>query len=93
MKIFEFPNGQKLNVTTNDYDVLKDALSKRFSGIKPGLKPLIEQISESIEVNASGFITKIICESSVESALIVNRLVLNQILKTTNFQDLEKFKK
>lgn len=81
MKIFEFEGGQKLKVTTADYDLLKKAASLRWEGIAPGAPPLIDQIRDSLKVDAFGYISSVTKSFSPDSCRIVNRLVLNQLLK------------
>ena len=88
MKIFEFEGGQKLKVTNADYDLLQRVSGMRFTLVGAKAKPLIDQIRDSIKIGDSNYITGIIGSSSEESIAVVNRLVLNQLLKFVSMLNL-----
>jgi len=83
MKIFKFESGQKLKVTTADYDLLIKIAGERFFHVGVGEKPLIEQVHDSLKISRFCYIESIVKSFTPESIQIVNRLILNQLLKFT----------
>ena len=84
MKVFKFEGGALLKVTTADYDLLQKTASLRWETINPGTLPLIDQVRDSLKIDDIGYITGITKSFSPDSCRLVNRLVLNQLLKTTD---------
>lgn len=82
MKIFEFEGGQRLKVTTADYELLQRVAGMRFTHVGANVKPLIDQVRDSLKIDPSTcYITGIVGSTSAESIAVVERLVLNQLLK------------
>ena len=61
MKIFEFEGGQKLKVTTADYELLQRISGMRFTHVGANVKPLIDQVRDSLKIDfTTSYITGIV---------------------------------